>query len=44
MKIFVDENIPLKVMKAMSLFKEKEWQGLTVIMQDTYHTVWKDKK
>ncbi|MBI3583269.1 MAG: DUF5615 family PIN-like protein [Nitrospinae bacterium] len=37
-------KIHQKVMKAISLFKEREWQGLTVVMQDTFHTVWKDKK
>ena len=36
-------KIHQKIMKAISLFKEKKWQGLTVIMQDTYHTVWKNK-
>ena len=37
-------KIHQKVMKAISLFKEREWRGLTVIIQDTFHTVWKDKK
>ena len=32
-----------KVMRAMNLFKEDGWQGLTVAMQDTFHSVWKPK-
>lgn len=37
-------KIHQKIMKAISLFKGRKWQGLTVIMQDTFHTVWKHKK
>ncbi|HET6514528.1 MAG TPA: DUF5615 family PIN-like protein [Thermodesulfovibrionales bacterium] len=37
-------NIHLKVMKAMGLFKKEDWKGLTVAMQDTFHSVWKAKK
>jgi len=37
-------KIHKKVMKAMSLFKENDWQGLTVAMQDTFHSVWKAKR
>ena len=37
-------KIHLKVMRAMQLFKEKDWQGLTVAMQDTFHSIWKAKK
>lgn len=37
-------KIHMKVMKAMKLFKEKDWQGLTVAMQDTFHSIWKAKK
>ncbi len=33
-----------KVMRAMGLFKEEDWQGLTVAMQDTFHSIWKAKK
>lgn len=32
-----------KVIRAMNLFKEEEWLGLTVIMQDAFHSVWKPK-
>lgn len=37
-------KIHQKVMKAMSLFKEYDWKGLTVAMQDTFHSVWKAKR
>jgi len=37
-------KIHQKVMHAMSLFKEKEWPGTTVVMQDMFHSVWKAKK
>jgi predicted nuclease of predicted toxin-antitoxin system len=37
-------KIHQKVMKAMGLFKEEDWQGLTVAMQDTFHSVWKAKR
>lgn len=38
------QKIHKKVMRAMNLFKEEEWPGLTVIMQDAFHSVWKPKK
>lgn len=37
-------KIHQKVMKAIKIFKEDEWHGLTVVMQDTFHSVWKAKK
>lgn len=37
-------KIHKKVMHAMDLFKEEEWPGLTVIMQDAFHSIWKPKK
>ncbi len=37
-------KIHKKVMRAINLFKEKEWLNLTVIMQDAFHSVWKPKK
>lgn len=37
-------KIHQKVIRAISLFKERKWQGVTVVMQDTFHTVWKAKK
>lgn len=37
-------KIHQKVMKAMNRFKEEEWPGLTVVMQDTFRSVWKAKK
>lgn len=37
-------KIHQKVMRAMSLFKEDEWQGLTVAMQDSFHSVWEAKR
>jgi predicted nuclease of predicted toxin-antitoxin system len=37
-------KIHQKVMNALNSFKEKEWQGLTVTMQDRLHTVWRAKK
>ena len=33
-----------KVIQAMDLFKEKEWAGLTVVMQDMFHRMWKARK
>ena len=33
-----------KVMQAMNRFKEKEWAGLTVVMQDMFHSMWKARK
>jgi predicted nuclease of predicted toxin-antitoxin system len=33
-----------KVMKAIGRFSEEEWFGLTVVMQDTFHSVWKVKR
>jgi predicted nuclease of predicted toxin-antitoxin system len=37
-------KIHQKVMHAMGLFKEKEWLGTTLVMQDIFHSVWKAKK
>ncbi|RPI34746.1 MAG: hypothetical protein EHM54_09210 [Nitrospiraceae bacterium] len=37
-------KIHQKVMKAMGLFQEDDWRGLTVAMQDTFHSVWKPKR
>lgn len=37
-------KIHQKIMKAMSHFKEKDWTGMTVIMQDFVHSTWKSKK
>lgn len=37
-------KIHQKVMQAMNRFGEKKWSGLTVIMQDIVHRVWKAKK
>lgn len=37
-------KIHQKVMKAISRFREDEWSGLTVVMQDAFHSVWKPKK
>ncbi|HVO68263.1 MAG TPA: DUF5615 family PIN-like protein [Syntrophales bacterium] len=36
-------TIHRKVMKGISLFKEKEWHQMTVVMQDTFHSTWKRK-
>jgi predicted nuclease of predicted toxin-antitoxin system len=36
-------KIHKKVIKAISLFEEKEWAGLTVVMQDAFHSVWRAK-
>lgn len=33
-----------KVIKAIKLFKEEEWSGLAVVMQDVLHSVWKAKR
>ena len=33
-----------KVIQAMDRFKEKEWAGLTVVMQDMFHRMWKARK
>jgi hypothetical protein len=32
-----------KVLKGISLFKEKEWPLRTVVLQDLFHSVWKRK-
>jgi predicted nuclease of predicted toxin-antitoxin system len=37
-------KIHQKVIKAINRFREEEWPGLMVIMQDTFHSVWKAKK
>ena len=36
-------KIHQKVMQAILRFKEKEWSGMTVIMQDSIHSIWKAK-
>ena len=36
-------KIHKKVMRAISRFKEEEWPGMTVIMQDYVHSIWKTK-
>lgn len=36
-------TIHKKVIKGISLFKEKEWPQMTVVMQDTFHSTWKRK-
>lgn len=36
-------TINKKVIKGISLFKEKEWSQMTVVMQDTFHSTWKRK-
>jgi uncharacterized protein with PIN domain len=37
-------RIHQKAMQAMNKFKEREWPGLTVVMQDMFHSVLKSKK
>lgn len=37
-------KIHQKVLQAMSKFREEEWSGLTVVMKDMFHSVWKTKK
>ena len=37
-------KIHQKVMKGISLFKEKEWPRMTVVMQDIFHRTWKRKE
>ena len=37
-------RIHQKVMKGISLFKENEWPRMTVVMQDTFHRIWKRKE
>lgn len=37
-------KIHQKVMKGISLFKEEEWQRMTVVMQDAFHSTWQIKK
>jgi len=37
-------TIHQKVMKGLSLFKEKEWLQMTVVMQDMFHSTWKKKE
>jgi uncharacterized protein with PIN domain len=32
-----------KVIKGITLFKEKEWPQMTVVIQDTFHSTWKRK-
>jgi len=36
-------KIHKKVIKGLSLFKEKEWPQMTVVMQDTFYSTWKRK-
>jgi predicted nuclease of predicted toxin-antitoxin system len=33
-----------KVMKGISLFKEENWPRMTVVIQDTFHSMWKRKE
>ncbi len=33
-----------KVMEMMRLTREKEWQGLTIVVQDRFHRTWTGKK
>lgn len=33
-----------KVMKGLSLFTEEEWPRMTVVMQDTFRSVWERKQ
>lgn len=37
-------KIHQKVMRAMGLFTKKDWAGLTIVMRDAFHTVWRTKK
>jgi predicted nuclease of predicted toxin-antitoxin system len=37
-------KIHQKIVKAMSLFKDQDWSGFTVVMHDTFHSIWKAKK
>lgn len=37
-------KIHQKVIKAINLFKNEDWMGLTVVMHDTFHSIWKTKK
>ena len=36
-------KIHQKIIKAMSLFKDEGWSGLTVVTHDTFHSIWKAK-
>ncbi len=38
------KGVHQKVMMGISLFKEEEWSGKTVVMQDTFHSTWKAEK
>lgn len=37
-------KINQKVIQAINKFKQNEWHGLTVVMRDSFHTIWKAKK
>lgn len=37
-------KIHRKVMKGISLFNEKDWSRMTVVMQDMFHSTWKRKE
>ena len=37
-------KIHQKVMKGLSLFNEKDWPRMTVVMQDMFHSTWKRKE
>lgn len=37
-------KIHQKVMKGISLFNEKNWPRMTVVMQDIFHSTWKRKE
>lgn len=36
-------KIHQKITQAINKFKHNEWQGLTVVMRDSFHTIWKAK-
>ena len=37
-------KIHQKVITAMSRFNEREWTGLTVVMRDRFHSIWRAKR
>jgi predicted nuclease of predicted toxin-antitoxin system len=37
------KKIHQKILKAMSFFKEPAWIGSTIVMKDTFHSIWKAK-
>ena len=36
-------KIHQKIIKGITLFKEKEWPSRTVVMRDSFHSTWKRK-